>query len=55
MSSRPLGLETADVSLDVELPTIRVRKGKGRKSRMVPVHPDLDAAFSMAPGAEGVR
>ena len=37
-----------DLSLDADLPTIRVRSGKGRKSRIVPVHPELRAAFSMA-------
>ena len=43
-----LALEVADLSLDAELPTVRVRSGKGRKSRIVPVHPELRVAFSMA-------
>ena len=34
--SEALALEVADLSLDAELPTIRVRSGKGRKSRIVP-------------------
>ena len=46
--SEALALEVADLSLDAELPTIRVRQGKGRKSRIVPVHPELCAAFSVA-------
>ena len=46
--SEALALEIADLSLDAELPTIRVRQGKGRKSRIVPVHPELGAAFSVA-------
>ena len=46
--SEALALEVADLSLDAELPTVRVRSGKGRKSRIVPVHPELRAAFSMA-------
>ena len=46
--SEALALEVADLSLDAELPTIRVRQGKGRKSRIVPVHPELGAAFSVA-------
>ena len=46
--SEALALEVADLSLDTELPTIRVRQGKGRKSRIVPVHPELGAAFSVA-------
>ena len=46
--SEALGLETADISLDVELPTIRVRQGKGRKSRIVPVHPELHSALTSA-------
>ena len=46
--SEALALEVADLSLDAELPTIRVRQGKGRKARVVPVHPELGAAFSTA-------
>ena len=46
--SEALALEVADLSLDAELPTVRVRSGKGRKSRIVPVHPELRVAFSMA-------
>ena len=46
--SEALALEVADLSLDAELPTLRVRKGKGRKSRIVPVHPELGAMFSVA-------
>ena len=46
--SEALALEVADLSLDAELPTIRVRSGKGKKSRIVPVHPELRAAFSTA-------
>ena len=44
----PVALEVADLSLDTELPTIRVRSGKGKKSRIVPVHPELGAAFQTA-------
>ena len=46
--SEALALEVADLSLDTDLPTIRVRSGKGRKSRIVPVHPELGAAFQTA-------
>ena len=46
--SEALALEVADLSLDAELPTLRVRQGKGRKSRIVPLHPELGAAFSVA-------
>ena len=46
--SEALALEVSDLSLDVELPTIRVRSGKGRKARVVPVHPELGAAFQTA-------
>ena len=48
--SKALALEVADLSLDAELPTICVRSGKGRKSRIVPVHPELGAAFQTALG-----
>ena len=46
--SEALALEVADLSLDAELPTLRVRQGKGRKSRIVPLHPELGAAFQTA-------
>ena len=46
--SEALALDVSDLSLDSELPTIRVRSGKGRKARVVPVHPELAAAFRMA-------
>ena len=46
--SEALALEVADLSLDAELPTLRVRQGKGKKSRIVPVHPELGAAFTVA-------
>ncbi len=46
--SEALALEVADLSLDVELPTLRVWSGKGRKARVVPVHPELGAAFQTA-------
>ena len=46
--SEALSLEVADLSLDAEHPTLRVRQGKGRKSRIVPLHPELGAAFSVA-------
>jgi integrase len=38
----------ADLSLDGERPTLRVRHGKGNKSRLVPVHPELGAALRTA-------
>ena len=46
--SEALSLDVSDLSLDSDLPTIRVRSGKGRKARVVPVHPELAAAFRMA-------
>ena len=46
--SEALALEVADLSLDVELPTIHVRSAKDRKARVVPVHPELGAAFQTA-------
>ena len=39
--SEALALEAADLSIDPDQPTIRVRQGKGRRSRIVPVHPEL--------------
>ena len=46
--SEALDLEVRDLSLDTSNPTIRVRSGKGGKSRLVPVHPDLHGALSSA-------
>ena len=46
--SEALALEVGDLSLDVELPTLRVRQGKGRKARIVPVHPELHSALTSA-------
>lgn len=39
--SEALGLEIADVELEGEKPTVRVRQVKGGKDRLVPVHPKL--------------
>ena len=46
--SEALDLEVRDLSLDTPNPTIRVRSGKGGKSRLVPVHPELHWGFSGA-------
>lgn len=43
--SEALALRADDLSLDSDMPTLRVRSGKGNKSRIVPVHPELRAAF----------
>ena len=40
------GLEPADLALDADLPTLRVHQGKGRRSRVVPVHTELQNALS---------
>ena len=44
--SESLDLEVRDLSLDTPNPTVRVRSGKGGKSRLVPVHPELHGALS---------
>ena len=43
-----LALEVADLSLDAEPPTLRVRAGKGNRSRTVPMHRELQAALRSA-------
>ena len=48
-------LRVSDLSLDPDLPTIRIRSGKGRKARVVPVHPELAAAFRMALSYGNIR
>ena len=46
--SEALALETRDLYLDTERPTLRVRQDKGRRSRVVPAHPELQAALIAA-------
>ena len=46
--SEALDLEVRDLSLDAASPTLRVRSGKGGKTRLVPVHPELHGALSSA-------
>ena len=44
--SEALALTPADLQLNSDRPTIRVRNGKGGKSRLVPAHPELRTALS---------
>ena len=45
--SEALALEVADiVTEDLDHPLLRVRLGKGRKPRLVPLHPELRAALT---------
>ena len=44
--SEALSLEARDVQLETDRPTLRVRRGKGRKARIVPVHPALAAEIN---------
>ena len=46
--SEALDLEVRDLSLDTPNPTVRVRSGKGGKSRLVPVHPELHGTLGSA-------
>ena len=46
--SEALELEVRDLSLDTDSPTLRVRSGKGGKTRLVPVHPELHGALISA-------
>lgn len=46
--SEALALIPGDLNLDDEHPTLRVRSGKGRKTRVVPQHPELRAALTTA-------
>ena len=43
-----MALEVADLSLDAEPPTLRVRAGKGNRSRIVPMHRELQGALRSA-------
>ena len=46
--SEVLALETRDLSLDADHPTLRVRRGKGCRPRVVPVHPELKTVLETA-------
>lgn len=45
--SEAIALTVADLTLDGDTPTLRVRLGKGKKPRVVPVHPELAAALRL--------
>ena len=47
-NSEALAVEARDLSLDTDRPTIRVRRGKGSKARIVSVHPELHTALKSA-------
>ena len=46
--SEALALEKRDLFLDSDQPTLRVRRGKGNKARVVPLHPELQTALIAA-------
>ena len=46
--SEALALEKRDLFLDSDRPTLRVRRGKGNKTRVVPLHPELQTALIAA-------
>ena len=46
--SETLALETRDLRLDTDQPTLSVRKGKGSRPRIVPVHGELQTALIAA-------
>ena len=43
--SEILNLQVSDLSLGEATPTLRVRMGKGKKDRVVPIHPELRVAL----------
>ena len=43
--SEAIAVERRDLTLGVDRPTLRVRKGKGNRSRVVPVHPELETTL----------
>ena len=45
--SEALGVERRDLTLGVDNPTLRVRRGKGYRASVVPVHPELESALRM--------
>ena len=53
--SEALALEARDLQLDTERPTMRVRLGKGQRTRIVPVHPELAGALRLRLNYGGPR
>lgn len=53
--SEALALQVPDLQLDGDRPTLRVRCGKGGKERLVPIHPELNAALRTAIAFGGVK
>ena len=45
--SEALALEVRDVMFDPDHQVLRVRRGKGHKPRVVPLHPELEAALRL--------
>ena len=45
--SEAIAVERRDLSLGVDRPTLRVRRGKGYRARVVPVHPELESALTV--------
>ena len=46
--SEALALEKRDLFLDSDRPTLRIRRGKGNRARVVPMHPELQSALIAA-------
>ena len=44
--SEAIKIRPADVSLKASTPEIKVRQGKGKKDRLVPIHPELNRALA---------
>ena len=53
--SEAVALEAEDLQLDGDNPTLRIRHGKGGRSRIVPVHPELAAALRQVVDFGSVR
>ncbi len=53
--SEALALEARDLSLIGDRPTLRVRRGKGNRPRLVPVHPELVAALESAQAYSDIK
>ena len=53
--SEALALDVADLQLDGDRATLRVRQGKGGRARLVPLHPELAAAFGSALAFGSIR
>lgn len=53
--SEAIKITPADVSLKSATPELKVRQGKGKKDRLVPIHPELNGALATVIGFRKIK